>query len=164
MFKIADHVHRKNRPDRPTGSLSPWYVAHGFMTYLVATYRHFWLKCMNGRWRYIQRKTFSESLSKKTETCTRTYNFGTLSLATVAQKIVSNVKWYHELLALDIHNAIEEKLKQSDQNWLSRHGCDTSYEVPQIGFGGPVLATISGTFARVKPLRGLEALPRLDLG
>jgi len=62
------------------------------MTYLVATYRHFWLKCMNGRWRYIQRKTFSESLSKKTETCTRTYNFGTLSLATVAQKIVSNVK------------------------------------------------------------------------
>ena len=108
---------------------------------------------------YIQRKIFFESLSKKTETCTRTYNFGTLSLATVAQMIVSNVKWCHELLALDIHNTIEEKLKQSDQNWLSRHGCDTSYEVPQIGFGGPVLATISGTFARVKPLRGLEALP-----
>ena len=34
----------------------------------------------------------------------------------------------------------------------------------KIGFGGPVLARISGTFARVKPLRGLEALPRLDLG
>ena len=118
MFKIADHVHRKNRPDRPTGSLSPWYVAHGFMTYLVATYRQLWLKCMIGRWRYIQRKKFSESISKKTETCTRTYNFGTLSLATVAQKIVSNVRWYHEPLALDIHNAIEEKLKQSDQNWL----------------------------------------------